>query len=205
MQPDLQIAGQNQSSQLASMFPQLKQFAAQTAPPVVNPQPQQQVLGANTQAQVSPYQETGKLDPSNPWQDFINRAERVSKAEDFPPGVLLGQAAIESGRAKAAPGNNFFGLKGTGNAGRNMLATQEYGPNGYYTTASGFAAFKTPEDAMRAYINLIKKNYPQAYAQRQDPMAMLQAIRAGGYATSPTYVQSVSSTPEFKQFAGGTQ
>lgn len=201
-QPSFQGLG----TQLASLLPQAANVVQQQQQPVISPQVQQMAQQPQQQSQspmvVSPYQESSQLDPNDSWGDFVRRATRVAQAEDYPVSVLLGQAALESGRGNSAPGNNFFGLKGIGNAGQNVLATQEYGQNGYYGENSGFAAFQTPEDSMRAYINLIKDNYQNAYAKRSDPMAMLQEIKNGGYATDPTYVQQVSSMPEFQQFAG---
>lgn len=136
------------------------------------------------------------------WGSFLQQAREIAKKNDFPLSVLAAQAALESARGKSAPGNNYFGIKGRGNAGSNYMSTQEATPEGqYYSTKSGFRAYKSPGDSIQDYIDLIRKNYPKAYAQRKDPAKMIAAIRAGGYATSPTYVQNVMSTPEFKYFS----
>lgn len=133
------------------------------------------------------------------WDEFVQAAMRVAQEENYPIGVILGQAALETGRdPNNAAGNNWFGIKGQGNAGWNTLNTQEANPQGqFYRTLSNFAAYQTPEDSIRAYIDLIKTHYPQAYALKDNPAAMIQAIKAGGYATDPNYVSKVMSTPEF--------
>jgi flagellum-specific peptidoglycan hydrolase FlgJ len=133
------------------------------------------------------------------WQDFVNMATQIAKQRNFPAGVLLGQAALESARGAAAPGNNFFGIKGSGTAGSNVLPTKEYAPGkGYYGENSGFAAYKTPQDAINAYLDLVQNQYG---VKTTDPKQALQQIEQHGYATSPTYVQNVMNTPEFQQAA----
>ncbi|MBU6501183.1 MAG: glucosaminidase domain-containing protein [Patescibacteria group bacterium] len=133
------------------------------------------------------------------WSGFVDKASRISQQRGFPTNVLLGQAAIESGRGSAAPGNNYFGIKGSGTGGSNNLATKEYGAGGYYGENSDFAAYEKPEDAINAYIDLVTSypGVPEAI-KSGDTLAVLQAIKNAGYATSPTYVNDVSNTPEFR-------
>ncbi len=135
----------------------------------------------------------------NSWDDFKQIATQIANQRGFPSNVLLGQAALESGRGTAAPGNNYFGIKGQGTAGSNNLATQEYGNGGYYGENSNFASYQKPEDSVNAYIDLVMSypGVPQAVASG-DPNQVIAAIENAGYATSPTYVQNVTSTPEFQ-------
>lgn len=135
------------------------------------------------------------------WNDFVSVATKVAEAEGYPVAVLLAQAALETGRNVSSPGNNFFGIKGQGNAGTQNLKTWEDYGQGRVDVNANFAAYKTPEDSVRAYIDLIKRNYPKAWALRDNPVEMVKAIKAGGYATDPAYVAKVTSTPEFKKFA----
>jgi len=139
------------------------------------------------------------------WNSFVQVAEKVAREEGYPVAVLLGQAALETGRnVGSAPGYNFFGMKGSGTAGTQTLKTWEDYGNGPVTIMDNFRAYRSPEDSIRDYINLIKNNYPDAWAKRNDPTAMIQAIKAGGYATDPAYVAKVTSTPEFKQYQNVT-
>lgn len=139
---------------------------------------------------------------SDPWESFKQTAKQIIKEKGLPDAVLpvlLSQAAIESARGTAAPGNNYFGIKGQGTAGANNLATQEYGQGGYYGENSDFAAYNSPEDSINAYLNLIQgyRGVPEAI-QSNNPDAIIRAIEANGYATSPTYVENVENTPEFR-------
>lgn len=137
------------------------------------------------------------------WDDFQNAAKQAVTDQGLSPAVLpvlLGQAAVESARGKSAPGNNYFGIKGGGNAGTNNLATQEYGRGGYYGENAGFAAYNSPNDSINAYLQLIQ-SYPgvKEAIQSGNSDAIIKAIEKNGYATSPTYVQNVENTPEFNQ------
>lgn len=137
------------------------------------------------------------------WGQFTQKAQNIVSERKLPPAmlkVLLSQAALESGRGTAAPGNNYFGIKGQGTEGSNNLATQEYGNGGYYGENSDFAAYKTPEDSINAYLDLVQgyQGVPEAI-QSNNPDTIIRAIEANGYATSPTYVQEIENMPEFNQ------
>lgn len=136
---------------------------------------------------------------STNWNSFVEQAKQVAAETGFPLSVLLGQAALETGR-KSSPGNNYFGIKGSGSAGSQNLATQEADAGGFYNTRSNFAAYGSPTDSIKAYIDLIKNRYPEAWKLKDNPTAMVGAIKAGGYATDPSYVAKVTSTPEFRKF-----
>jgi hypothetical protein len=144
---------------------------------------------------------TASGQPVRTWNDFVEVAKRVAAQEGFPLAVLLGQAALETGRQVGnAVGNNFFGIKGQGTAGSNVLGTKEQGANGLYNTQSAFAAFKTPEDAIKAYLNTIKARVPNLDQLKSDPVKLVQAIKNAGYATDNNYVAKVTGTPEFQQY-----
>lgn len=141
--------------------------------------------------------------PQDPWGDFQQKAIQTIQGRGLPSAVvpvLLGQAALESARGKSAPGGNYFGIKGKGTAGSNNLATQEYGNGGYYGENSNFRAYNTPEESINDYLDLITRyrGVPEAIASN-DPARIIQAIKNAGYATSPTYVQNVMGTPEYRQ------
>ncbi len=171
-----------------------------------SPTPTPQAPAASQMPQGNVFQQFGNAVSTavgGGWNEFVNAAKNIAQQEGFPLSVILGQAAVETGRSGAnAPGNNWFGIKGTGSGGTQNLATQEADPSGnFYNTKSNFAAYQNAADSIKSYINLIKTRYPQAYAQRNNPAAMITAIHQGGYATDPNYAQKVMSTPEFKQNA----
>lgn len=135
------------------------------------------------------------------WDEFVKAAGRIAQESGYPLQVLLGQAALETGRGKSVPGNNFFGIKGQGTTGTQTLGTQEADSSGrLYQTTGGFGGYRTPDESIRAYIDLISKDprYANAWKQRTNPARMLQEIKKAGYATDPDYVKKVSGTPEFR-------
>jgi LysM repeat protein len=135
------------------------------------------------------------------WDDFTQDATKVSKETGYPLAVLLGQAAQETGRnVSNAPGNNFFGIKGSGNGGKQLLQTWEDYGGGRTPTQDYFAKFSSPEDAIKAYVDTITNLVPN-WKDIKDPASLLTAIKAAGYATDPSYVQNVMNTPEFKKYA----
>lgn len=126
----------------------------------------------------------------NTWNRFVGKAQEIAKQEDFPVSVLLGQAALESARGQsnfARQRHNYFGYQA------------------YDSNPDMAKSYESPEDSIRDYIKLIKEQYPDAYAQKDDPLKMLQAIKQGGYATDPDYVLKVASMPEFQQYYLGNQ
>lgn len=160
--------------------------------------------GANYQQTSFNRQETPQYsggEASAGWDEFVTTAKQVASETGFPLQVILGQAAVETGRdVSNAPGNNWFGIKGAGSAGTQNLNTQEATDTGeFYNTSSNFAKFNSPQDAIYSYVNLIKNKYPDAYAKKDNPQAMIQAIHRGGYATDPNYAAKVIGTPEFRQ------
>ena len=126
------------------------------------------------------------------WDQFVQSATKVAKEHGFPLGVLLGQAALETGRGKSSQSqskNNWFGL-----------GAFDANPNNAF-------GFKNAEESIKYYINLIKNDprYKNAWAARNDPVKMIQEIKKSGYATDPDYVGKVTSTPEFKNNAKATK
>lgn len=137
----------------------------------------------------------------NSWDDFKKVAAQVAQEESYPASVLLGQAALETGRnLNNAQGYNFFGIKGSGDAGTQLQNTWEDYGNGPVGIQDNFARYNSPQAAVRAYIKLIKDKYPHAMAYSNDPQRMIQAIKEGGYATDPDYVSKVTSMPEFNEY-----
>ncbi|MGI8420162.1 MAG: glucosaminidase domain-containing protein [Candidatus Levyibacteriota bacterium] len=128
------------------------------------------------------------------WTNFLNDALTVSKQEDYPVAVIVGQAAQETGRGTSTMSktkNNFFGYKA------------------YDSNTDAASTYATPADSIKDYVKLIKggnggKNpaYLEAYANRANPQKMVELIKAGGYATDPNYVAGVTGQPEFKLLAG---
>lgn len=129
------------------------------------------------------------------WDEIVQAAVKVANEFKIPASIMIGQAALESGYGKSAPGYNFFGIKGQGTGGSQTLSTQEDYGRGMVNVKDTFATYAKPEDAFRAYAELITKDprYQKAMLHRDDPVQFLQEIKNAGYATDPNYVNKVAS------------
>lgn len=135
--------------------------------------------------------DTSKLN-LNTWDNLVSKAQDVAKQENFPPSVMIGQMALESGKGQsqmATAKHNYFGYEA------------------YDSNPDAAKSYDTPESSMKDYVDLIKKDprYSTAYqqwTQDHNDLGLLQAIKNSGYATDPDYVTKVATTPEFQQFYG---
>ncbi len=114
------------------------------------------------------------------------------------PSVCIGQAALETGWGKSAimtKANAFFGIKATESWKGKIYdsATQEcYNGIDYEDITDAFRAYDTPEDSIKDYYNLITRSARYAAAVNvTDVRTAITAIKNGGYATSPTYIENV--------------
>lgn len=117
------------------------------------------------------------------WKEFTRMVKAIAPIYDYPPNVVLSQAALESARGTsrwATERNNYFGY--TCYDGREEQSC---------------SWFASPYEGIIEYFRLIKNKYPKAYAVRHNPELMIQEIKNGGYATDPLYVQKVKSMPEW--------
>ena len=143
-------------------------------------------------------------------------ATRSAEVTGVPWLVTLGQAAVESGWGRHAPGNNFFGIKAgrTEPAGtRQLLTTTEVlsrpdvttfpevisvtrRPDGkyLYTVRDWFRVYPTPADAFIAHGRVLRGNarYAAAWQYTGDPYQFIGAVARAGYATEPDYADVVS-------------
>lgn len=118
----------------------------------------------------------------------LAQAEYRSRDKWVLPSVCIAQAALESGWNVNA--KTLFGIKGSGIT----LATQEYVGDHYVTINAGFRTYDSIEAAVKDYYDLLTKNKRYAGAvNNPDYKSAVTAIKAGGYATSPDYVQKVTS------------
>jgi flagellum-specific peptidoglycan hydrolase FlgJ len=99
------------------------------------------------------------------------------------------QAAHESDHGRRAPGHNYFGVKGAGTAGSQMLRTHEQGRRGLYATKGRFARYAAPEDSLKHWWAKIQRQWPQAAkaSNLEEAVRGLRAGRRGGYATDERY------------------
>ncbi|CAG7603590.1 hypothetical protein PAESOLCIP111_00613 [Paenibacillus solanacearum] len=132
-------------------------------------------------------------------QEFIRTIAPVAVSEQQRTGVLasvkMAQAALETGWGTAAPGNNLFGIKGTGND----LVTQEYVNGRYITIRDGFRVYDSWEDSMRDHSDFLLQNGRYAAAgffersRALDYAGAAYALQSAGYATDPQYANKLIS------------
>ena len=116
--------------------------------------------------------------------------------------VTLAQAADETGWLAFLPHDihtgqnsyNIYGVKGVGPAGSVECYTQEWQNGAYVTILAQFAAYENYFQSLqsRAHLLLTDAQY-HAVLQAATPFAQCYALQDCGYATSPTYGQTLSS------------
>ena len=120
------------------------------------------------------------------------------------PGICVAQGACESawGTSKAmVTANGLFGFKvGTGvkygdvwkGKSYNTRTKEFYGE--YVTIRDNFRAYDSVEDAIADYMDLLcgLSRYKEA-ANNPNAKSTITAIKEGGYATSPTYINTIMS------------
>lgn len=104
------------------------------------------------------------------------------------PSILLGQWGLETGWGKSVvPGTNNLGnikdFTGTGVAAVDNMT----GSNDKYRI------FDTPEAFADHFTSLIERKYPKAVGAGSDASAFATALKEGGYAEDPGYVDKIAS------------
>ena len=126
--------------------------------------------------------------PSNPGE-FASRygaaAEKAGKALGVDPQVLLGQWGLETGWGKSViPGTNNLGnikdFSGSGTSAKDNMTG----------SVDKYRTYESPEAFADDFTSLIQRKYPGAVGAK-DPQAFAQALKAGGYAEDPRYVDKV--------------
>ena len=112
--------------------------------------------------------------------------------------VVIAQAVIETGWGQSnimMKANAIFGIKATTDwKGKvyNAKTSEVYDGINYTEITACFRAYDSLEESINDYFNLILGLSRYSKALNADsPRACIQAIKDGGYATSPTYVDNV--------------
>lgn len=139
-------------------------------------------------------------------QEFIAKlsklaiAERNKRDKWVLPSICIAQSALETGWGKSklmVKANAYFGIK----AGKSWKGkvysskTQEcYDGVNYTTITDTFRAYDSVEQSVSDYFDLITGLSRYAGAVNNgDALSTITAIKNGGYATSPNYIQNVMS------------
>lgn len=129
-------------------------------------------------------------------QDFVNMlmpsAMQASQITGVDPRIIVAQAAQETGWGRAAPGNNYFGIKSHGQGGGQTFKTHEYVNGQRVSMNDSFRSYNSPSDSVMGYADFLMQNpryRPMMAAQGLD--AQLVELGRSGYATDPNYAASV--------------
>lgn len=110
---------------------------------------------------------------------------------------IIAQAILESGWGKsklATDYHNYFGMKcGTKWTGPsvNMTTQEEYEVGTLTTIKDNFRVYDSMEDGIKGYFEFIQLPRYENLKGITDPKTYLETIKADGYATSSTYVDSL--------------
>ncbi len=132
-------------------------------------------------------------------------AEAAAQKAGVDPRVIIAQAALETGWGKAAPSNNYFGIKSHGQAGGQVLETTEVGPNGPVKTKDSFRTYNSPQESFDDYAKFISTNsrYGELRGAR-DLEGQIAALGKSGYATDPQYAAKIGSIARSLGEGGGS-
>jgi flagellar protein FlgJ len=141
---------------------------------------------------------------------FVQRirplAEQVAAKLGVATESVIAQAALETGWGRSLPAdaggssNNFFGIKaGAGWSGDRVASmTQEVSGGNVVSQVQPFRAYQSAEASMGDYAALIggSSRYAAARNTGSDVRAFATALKQGGYATDPDYVQKIVATAD---------
>ncbi len=132
------------------------------------------------------------------WPD----ARLAAKELGVSPGLLVAQAALETGWGKHAMkfddgrnSYNLFGIKaGSGWRGGALDRTSlEFSGGVLQNRVSRFRAYASPAQSMADYVDLIRSSprYQPALSLAGDDQGYIRAIQDAGYATDPNYADKI--------------
>ena len=127
-------------------------------------------------------------------------AENNKRGKPLYPSVVIAQAICESGWGQSKimmKANAIFGIKATSSWKGKVYNsnTQEcYDGSTYTNITACFRAYNSLAESISDYFDLITKleRYRKATVAKT-PLECITAIKNGGYATSPTYINTIMS------------
>ncbi len=129
-------------------------------------------------------------------------AQQAADELGVKPGVLIAQAALETGWGKSIitheNGRNSFNLFNI-KAGKSWQGdhvnkkTLEFDQGVAHKLKADFRSYDSYQDSFTDYVRLLKNNprYKHALQQAHHPQRYMQALQQAGYATDPDYAKKV--------------
>lgn len=137
----------------------------------------------------------GPLPPADRGTFIVSLLPGATAADwalDVPASITLAQAILESGWGRSAPGNNLFGVKGTGPAGAERRRVVEYrnGRRGHRRDL--FRRYDSVGQALEDHGRLLATSprYEAARAAGEDRAAFAAGL-VGRYASDPHYAEKL--------------
>jgi flagellar protein FlgJ len=141
---------------------------------------------------------------------FVQRirplAEQVAAKLGVATESVIAQAALETGWGRSLPADaggsshNYFGIKaGASWSGARIASlTQEFSGGSAAQLAQPFRAYQNADDSINDYAALLggSDRYAAARDTGSDVRAFATALKQGGYATDPDYVQKLVATAD---------
>lgn len=135
---------------------------------------------------------------------FINEIAYIIQEEAKARGYkvcspIIAQACIEAAFGTSSLGyrwHNYFGMKcGSSWKGKsvNLSTKEEYVPGQLSTIRDNFRVYDSMEDGVKGYFDFISTKRYANLKTASTPLEYLQRIKADGYATSSTYVNTCMS------------
>ena len=114
--------------------------------------------------------------------------------------LTAAQALIESNKGNsglAVKGNNLFGMKGVYRGQSVTMPTKEWNGTGYITIQAKFRKYPSWQESISDHSNLFNRSAKYTNLRGlKDYKLACQYVRQDGYATSPTYTQTLLKTIE---------
>ncbi|MGB3423827.1 MAG: glucosaminidase domain-containing protein [Castellaniella sp.] len=130
-------------------------------------------------------------------QQYGPSAARAAQTLKVDPAILLGQFGLETGWGKSViPGTNNLGNIKDFSGGGALATDNATGSQDRYR------AYDTPDTFMDDYVGLIQRKYPNAVGLGDDAVKYARALKFGGYAEDPAYINKVSSATDMVRGLG---
>ena len=138
-------------------------------------------------------------------KEFINRIAPMMQAEAQKRGYRIVSTAIAQGIIEGAAGtsklardyHNHWGLKcgkSWKGASVNMKTKEEYTAGTLTTIKDNFRAYSSDEEGIRGYYDFISTSRYANLKTATTPLQYAQFLKQDGYATSSSYVNTLTST-----------
>ncbi len=132
----------------------------------------------------------------------ISHVSSHTSANKFKGLYMIAQRRQENGFSLKTPLNNPMNIKGSGDAGKKSMATHETYNGKYEARVESFANFTSEEAGFDGYIELLKKNFPDAHHALTDNSKSIDDFVAG---LEDTGLKGAYATGEPKNGLTGTQ